>query len=110
MGDLLYQHKGRPVSVCRVKEGFHVAKLQDWLEPLGSTTIDGRSWSKLDVRIVDHFIVVTNTVRAKGCLRRTHNENLMFNIEKILEDNYLKEKQDATNAELSDRGKITRFM
>ena len=91
---ILYTTKGLPCSVCRVREGFNVVKLQDWLEPLGETEVKDRSWSKLDVRIVEDFIVVTNTVRARGCIRRTHNENIMFNIDKILEDNYLKEKQD----------------
>jgi len=91
---LIHLSQGRACSVCRVSVDLNVTQLQDWLERLGETLVKGRSWSKVEVRVLDQFIVVTNTVRARGCLRRTHNENIMFNIEKILEDNYLKEKQD----------------
>ena len=91
---LIHLSQGKACSVCRVSQGFDIPKLQDWLERLGETAVKGRSWSKVEVRVIKDFIVVTNTVRARGCLRRTHNENIMFNIDKILEDNYLKEKQD----------------
>ena len=89
----LYNSQGRSVSICRLYEYVDVTKLQDWLESLGETRVEHRSWSKVEVRLLGGFIVITNTATAKNCTRRQHNQNMMFNIEKILEDNYLKEKQ-----------------
>lgn len=91
--DVIFHGNGKAVTVCRLVDGLNSPLIQDWLEKLGEPNISGRSHSKVEVRIFDGILAVSNTTRAKDCTRRQHNQNIMFNIEHILEDNYLKEKQ-----------------
>ena len=90
---MIHETNGTPVSVCRVKQGLDIPKLQDWLEELGNAP-EGRSWSKVRVKVLEDFIMVSNLPEARGCMRLTHNQNILMNIERILEDKYLKEKND----------------
>lgn len=89
----IHEGNGKAVTVCRFMGDLNSTTIQDVLEGLGNTDIDGRSFCKVEVRVFDGILAVSNTTRAKDCTRRQHNQNIMFNIEHILEDNYLKEKQ-----------------
>lgn len=91
--ELIYEGEGRQCSVAEPKLGMNVPKLVDWLKDLGRTEIPHRSWSLAEVRIIDEFIVLSNNPQAKDCLRLTHNQNLLFNIERKLENEYRKSKE-----------------
>lgn len=77
------------------------------MEPLGEVfntsedERDGKSWSKLKVRVVGEYLFISNIPEARDCRRKHHNRNIMDNIDTVLENEYLVQRRNEYGRESS---------